>query len=71
MNGEGARVVREACAGLASPAEQVRPLVANICCMRALSVAERAAMGASGRAYFDLHFEMSSQVALLAKLLQR
>lgn len=70
MNGEGARVVCEARAGLASPAEQVLPLVANIRCMQALGASERGAMGTSGRAYFDAHFEMTSQVRRLVELLQ-
>lgn len=70
INGEGARVVSEAKAGLASPAEKVLPLVANIRCMKALGETERAAMGRSGRAYFDDHFEMTSQVRCLVELLQ-
>ncbi len=70
MNGEGARVVCEAGAGLASPAEHVLPLVANIRCMQVLGASERAAMGTSGRAYFDAHFEMTSQVRRLVELLQ-
>jgi len=69
LNGEGARVVSEARAGLSSAAEKVLPLVANIRCMKALGDAERAAMGRSGKAYFDTHFEMTTQVTLLAKLL--
>ena len=67
--GEGARVVCEARAGLASPAAQVLPLVANIRCMQALGASERGAMGTSGRAYFDAHFEMTSQVRRLVELL--
>jgi hypothetical protein len=70
MNGEGARVVCEARAGLASPAEQVLPLVANIRCMQELGTSERTAMGTSGRAYFDANFEMTSQVRRLVELLQ-
>lgn len=70
LNGEGARVVREARAGLASAAEQVLPLVANIRCMKALGEAERAAMGRSGKAYFDAHFEMTCQVRRLVELLR-
>lgn len=69
LNGEGARVISEACAGLASPAEQVLPLVANIRCMQALGVSERVTMGASGRAYFDANFEMTGQVRRLVELL--
>lgn len=70
LNGEGARVVSEAGAGLASPAEQVLPLVANIRCMKALGGAERAAMGRSGKAYFDANYEMTAQVTRLVELLQ-
>lgn len=71
MNGEGARVVREARAGFASPAEQVLPLVANIRAMRALGCAERIAMGSSGKAYFDANFEMNTQLICLIEILQR
>lgn len=71
MNGEGARVVCEAGAGMASPAEQVAPLVANIRRMKALAAIERETMGQAGRAYFDAHFEMHSQVTRLVELLER
>jgi glycosyltransferase involved in cell wall biosynthesis len=71
MNGEGARVVCEARAGLASPADQVLPMVANIRTLKALSEAERNVMGQSGKAYFDAHFEMTSQVTSLIELLRR
>lgn len=71
MNGEGARVVYEAGAGMTSPAEQVLPLVTNIRRMKALGSAERTVMGEAGRAYFDAHFEMDSQVTRLVELLQR
>lgn len=71
MNGEGARVVCEAGAGLASPAEQVLPLVANIRAIKALDEEERTAMGHSGKQYFTEHFEMSSQVRVLVQLLQQ
>ena len=69
MNGEGGRVVREARAGLVSPAEQVLPLVANIRCMKALGDAERKKMGDSGRAYFNVNFDMSRQVLVLVEYL--
>jgi glycosyltransferase involved in cell wall biosynthesis len=69
INGEGARVVSEAGAGLTSAAEQVLPLVENIRHLKALGVAEREAMGKSGRDYFDVNFDMPSQVKILARLL--
>lgn len=71
INGEGAKVVSNAGAGLVSPAEQVEPLVANIRCMKEFDAPTRMEMGKAGRAYFDQHFEMRSQVTLLAKLLER
>lgn len=70
INGEGARVVSEAKAGLTSPAEKVLPLVANIRAMKALGDVERAAMGLSGRRYFEENFDMTVQVQLLARYLQ-
>lgn len=70
MNGEGAKVVCDAGAGLTSPAEQVLPLVANIRQLKALGGAERASMGQAGRTYFEAHFEMGNQVTRLVELLQ-
>lgn len=69
INGEGARVVSEAGAGLTSAAEEVLPLVENIRRLQALGVAEREAMGKSGRDYFDVNFDMPSQVKNLVRLL--
>lgn len=69
INGEGARVVSEAGAGLTSAAEQVLPLVENIRRLQALGVAEREAMGKSGRDYFVANFDMPSQVKNLVRLL--
>ncbi|WP_192982277.1 glycosyltransferase family 4 protein [Pseudomonas sp. EggHat1] len=71
LDGEGARVVHEAKAGLASPAGQVLPLVANIRSMFALSAEARAAMGGSGQAYFTEHFEMQMQTRRLTELLEQ
>ncbi|MBK5537025.1 glycosyltransferase family 4 protein [Pseudomonas sp. TH05] len=71
INGEGARVVLEAGAGLTSPAEHVESLVANIRRLKEMTTTERTAMGESGRAYFEEHFDMSRQVANLVELLGR
>jgi glycosyltransferase involved in cell wall biosynthesis len=57
LDGEGAQVVEEAGAGRACPAEDTVALVAAIRELKALPDAARAAMGQSGRAYFDRHFE--------------
>ncbi|MDB1111407.1 glycosyltransferase family 4 protein [Pseudomonas extremaustralis] len=69
INGEGARVVSEAGAGLTSAAGEALPLVENIRRLQALGVAEREAMGKSGRDYFDANFDMPSQVNNLVRLL--
>lgn len=57
LNGEGARLVVEARAGLAVPAEDVRGLANAILQLHGMSAEERAAMGASGRSYFKEHFD--------------
>ncbi|WP_339560287.1 glycosyltransferase family 4 protein [Pseudomonas sp. EA_65y_Pfl1_P113] len=69
INGEGARVVAEAGAGLTSAAEEAVPLVENIRRLQALDVAERDAMGRSGRDYFEANFDMSFQVNNLVHIL--
>lgn len=71
LNGEGARIIQEAGAGLSAPAEQVLPLVAAIREMCEYSGAERDAMGRSGRAYFERYFDMDAQVRSLVALLRR
>ena len=69
MNGEGARVVCEARAGLASPAEHVDALVRNIRQFQSMSLLQREQMGRAGRDYFDRNFEMRSQVKRLVEML--
>lgn len=69
LNGEGARVVIEAGAGMASAAEQVEALVDNLRRLKAMDPAMREQMGRAGRAYFDQHFEMSAQVQRLVQVL--
>jgi colanic acid biosynthesis glycosyl transferase WcaI len=57
MDGEGARVVVEAGAGVGVPAQDPAALADAVARMADLSPAERACMGARGRAYFLEHFE--------------
>ena len=71
LNGEGARVVTEAGAGLTCAAEDSLAL-AN--CVRSLYVMpepERARLGAAGKRYFLAHFEMHSQARRLVEILER
>lgn len=57
LDGEGARVVREAGAGLAAPADDADALAQAVLDMYKMADSERAAMGARARRYFEAHFE--------------
>ncbi|MNL15008.1 hypothetical protein D3C87_1359710 [compost metagenome] len=71
IDGEGARVVEEAGAGLVSPAEDAEQLARNIEKLHGMSGDSRAFMGERGRAYFLEHFELEKQAARLVELLQQ
>ncbi len=70
LRGEGARVVAEAGAGEACKPEDATALAALIRSMKGRPAAELQAMGLAGKAYFNEHFEMSSQVARLVEILE-
>jgi colanic acid biosynthesis glycosyl transferase WcaI len=57
LDGEGARVVQEAGAGLTGPAGDAEVLAVNILTMYRQSKSQRRDMGLRGRAYFEAHFE--------------
>lgn len=57
MDGEGARVVREANAGVACPAENAQALAQAVLTLRDTSAIERERMGQAGYAYYRAHFE--------------
>jgi glycosyltransferase involved in cell wall biosynthesis len=65
MDGEGARVVQEAGAGLISAAEDAKALAVAVRQLQQCSQAQRQAMGDSGRRYYATHFAP----ALLAQAL--
>lgn len=69
LNGEGASVVLEANAGLASPAGDSTSLAANILRIKALPESGRFEMGQQGKAYFLEHFETESQARHLVDTL--
>lgn len=71
INGEGARVVQQANAGLCSPAEEAKELANNIRKLYSMSTEERALMGHSGRRYFLEHFELKAQARRLTEHLQQ
>lgn len=70
LDGEGARVIEEAGAGATCPAESVDGLVAAVRQLRALGPAERAAMGANGRRYFEQEFSSAQLVERLEAWMQ-
>jgi glycosyltransferase involved in cell wall biosynthesis len=57
LNGEGARLVVEAKAGLATPAEDASALANTILHLYRQSPAERDIMGYNGRRYYQEHFD--------------
>lgn len=57
LDGEGARVIQEAGAGVTAPAEDAEALAAAVLRMYRATVEERERMGYCGREYFEEHFE--------------
>lgn len=70
LNGEGARVIREANAGLICAAEDSEGLAGCILSLYEMTEEQRRLMGESGRAYFHKHFEMNQQAKRLIAILQ-
>jgi glycosyltransferase involved in cell wall biosynthesis len=57
LNGEGARLVEEAQAGLSVPAQDAKALAAAVLRLYQMPAEDRAKLGANGRRYFKAHFE--------------
>lgn len=57
LNGEGARLVARAQAGLSVPAQDARALVAAVLQLYKMPAEQRAQLGVNGRRYFKAHFE--------------
>lgn len=70
LNGEGARLVIEAGAGIATPAEDARALADAILMLYGLSSSERKEMGDNGRRYYEKHFNHDRLVDQLIGHLQ-
>jgi len=70
LDGEGARVVREAGAGLAVPAGDAAGLARGVLELANMPAAEREAMGRRGRAYFEAHFERGRLLKQLTGLME-
>jgi glycosyltransferase involved in cell wall biosynthesis len=69
LNGEGARLVVEAGAGLATPAEDARALADTILRLYGLAPGERETMGDNGRRYYQEHFNHDRLIDQLIVLL--
>jgi len=69
LDGEGAKVIEEAGAGLTCPAEDAEALAGCIEKLYTMSKAERETIGQKGRAYFLDHFEMKTQTQRLIDIL--
>lgn len=70
LNGEGARLVVEAEAGLATPAEDPEALAEAVLRVFRLSPDERNKMGSNGRQYYQKHFDHRQLVNQLIGYLQ-
>lgn len=70
LDGEGARVVEEAGAGLTCPAQDAAGLARCIEQLYQMSSAERDKLGQAGRGYYLEHFEMSRQSRRLVEILE-
>lgn len=70
LNGEGARVINEAGAGLTAAAEDADALTDVVLKMYKMHRSEREAMGARGRKYFLAHFESSMLMARLERMMK-
>jgi glycosyltransferase involved in cell wall biosynthesis len=70
LDGEGARVVREAGAGLTARADDAEALGRAVLELARMPAPTREAMGARARAYFESHFERTALIARLDALMQ-
>jgi glycosyltransferase involved in cell wall biosynthesis len=69
LNGEGARIIEEAGAGLSCSAENPSELASAIQKLYAMSENERGEMGKRGRAYFERNFEREMLLDRLEELM--
>jgi len=70
LNGEGARIIEAAGAGLVVPAEDSASLAQSILALYAMPDDKRRAMGTAGRRYFEAHFEAGKAARRLIDILE-
>lgn len=71
LNGEGARIIDEAGAGITCPAEDADALTHAIVSLYQKDDETRQRMGDKGRDYFEKHFEMQSQAKNLIAIFEQ
>jgi len=71
LDGEGSRIIEEACAGLTCPAEDIDNLTDNIKQLYNMTQGERDNMGISARKYYLEHFEMKQQCKNLISIFEK
>ncbi|MFJ4050008.1 glycosyltransferase family 4 protein [Pseudomonas hunanensis] len=71
LDGEGARIINDAGAGVTCPAEDAVGLAACIRTMQAMPDGQREQMGAQSRAYFLKHFELKAQCKILVRMFEQ
>jgi glycosyltransferase involved in cell wall biosynthesis len=71
LNGEGARIVQEAGAGLAVAAQDAQALADAVMQLYQMPLPHRVAMGENGRRYFKTHFDHSHLMEQLRAHLRR
>lgn len=70
MNGEGARIVEEANAGLTCPAGDSKALAASVLRLYKMTQDERRSFGNNGKSYANKCFDLNSRVTELALILE-
>jgi glycosyltransferase involved in cell wall biosynthesis len=69
LNGEGAKIVLDAGAGLTVPAEDAKALAAAVLSLKGMPAINHQEMGQRGRAYFQSHFDHDLLVDRLIEIL--
>ena len=71
LNGEGARIVTQANAGIATPASDAKALADAVLKLYKMNETDRAALGQNGKAYFKQHFDHAKLMQDLVTHLQQ
>lgn len=70
LDGEGARLVRDADAGVVCPAESPVELAEQVLALYRMSLGERQRLGENGRQYCQEHFDRLKQFGALEKMME-